>query len=85
MSESLYTTKVTWLGREYGCRIFYDGELVVEARVTSRHEIGAAFRDMFRTLDKCGGDQFTSAVRKRKYREGNPVMFVKHYWKGKGS
>ena len=26
----LITTKATWLGHEYGCRIFYDGRLVLE-------------------------------------------------------
>lgn len=78
-----YTTKTTWLGTEYGCRIFYDGELIVEARVPTRDLIGAAYRDMLRTLDKLGGDAFTNAARRRKYREGNPALSVKHYWRGK--
>ncbi len=76
----MYTTKVTKLGRGYGCRVLWDGEVVVEARCTSKVEIGATCRDLMRTLDKCGGDQYTSAARKRKYREGNPVASVKHIW-----
>lgn len=78
-----YTTKATWLGREYGCRIFWNGELVVEGRCKSRNLIGPTFRDLLRTLDKCGGDAFTSAARKRKFREGNLSIQVKHYWGGK--
>lgn len=78
-----YTTKTTWLGKEYGCRIFYEGKLVVEGRAPCRALIGATFRDLLRTLDKCGGDAFTSAARKRKFKEGNPVASVKHYWGGK--
>lgn len=78
-----YSTKVTWIGNQYGCRIFYDGVLVVEGRCSSKSLIGATFRDLFRTLDKCGGDEYTSAVRLRKNKEGNPVTSVKHYWGGK--
>lgn len=76
----MYTTKTTWLGKKYGCRIFQDGEFVVEGRCHNRGLIGATFRDLFRTLDKLGGDKFTSAVRKRKYKEGNPLASVKHIW-----
>lgn len=77
---SKYTTKATWLGNEYGCRVFIDGQLVVEGRCASQNLIGATFRDLFRTLDKCGGDAFTSAARKRKFKEGNPSTTVKHLW-----
>ena len=80
-----YTTQTTWLGHEYGCRVF-DGEvLVVEGRCPSRDLIGATFRDLLRTLDKCGGDKFTKAARRRKYKDGNPVAQVKHYWGGKSN
>ena len=75
-----YTTKATWLGTEYGCRVFKDGVLVVEGRCKTKDLIGATFRDLLRTLDKLGGDSFTSSARKRKYEEGNAVTSVKHYW-----
>jgi hypothetical protein len=75
-----YTTKATWLGKEYGCRIFQNGKLVLEGRTPFRMEIGPVFRDLLRTIDKCGGDKFTSAARKRKFREGNLCVNVKHIW-----
>lgn len=78
-----YTTKATWLGNEYGCRIFRGDEVVVEGRCPTRDLIGATFRDLLRTLDKCGGDAFTKAARYRKYREGSPMTHVKHWWGGK--
>ena len=81
--ETQYSTRATWLGHEYGCRIYHENVLVVEGRCQTREMIGATFRDLLRTLDKCGGDEFTSAARKRKYRDGNPVASVKHYWGGK--
>lgn len=77
-----YTTKTTWLGSEYGCRIYKGTTLVVEGRCKSRLLIGATFRDLLQTIDKMGGDAFTSAARQRKYKEGNQVAVVKHYWKG---
>ena len=75
-----YTTKATWLGTEYGCRVFFDGKLVVEGRCPTRDLIGPTFRDLLRTLDKNGGDEFTSAARKRKFKEGNMSIDVKHLW-----
>ena len=78
-----YTTKATWLGKEYGCRIFRDGHIVVEGRTDQRHLIGAVFRDLLRTLDKLGGDAFTNAARYRKFREGNPIANTRHWWGGK--
>jgi hypothetical protein len=78
-----YTTKATWLGNEYGCRVYNGDRVVVEARVKTRDEIGPAFRDLLRTLDKLGGDAFTSAARVRKYKEGNKSIGVNHYWGGK--
>lgn len=81
----VYNTKVTYLGANHGwgCRVFYDGKLVVEGRAHKRHLIGATFRDLLRTIDKCGGDKFTHAARMRKFKEGNPIASVKHYWGGK--
>jgi len=78
-----YTTKATWLGTEYGCRIFCEGRVVVEGRCPTKDLIGATFRDLLRTLDKGGGDAFTSAARHRKYRDGNSVASVRHWWGGK--
>jgi len=78
-----YRTKTTRLGREYGCRVYDDEVLVVEGRAARRDQIGATYRDLLRTLDKCGGDAFTKAARRRKDRVGNPVANVKHYWGGK--
>ena len=75
-----YTTKTTSFPNGYGCRIFRDGVLILEGRCDSRELIGPTFRDLFRTLDKCGGDKFTSAVRKRKFKEGNLCNSVKHIW-----
>jgi hypothetical protein len=76
-----YTTKCTWLGKEYGCRVFQDGKLIVEGRAPSRELIGPTFRDLLRTLDKCGySDPFTNAARTRKFKEGNLCASVKHIW-----
>lgn len=80
---SVYTTKATWLGTEYGCRVFADGKLVVEGRCPTKDLIGPTFRDLLRTLDKCGGDEFTSAARKRKFQAGNVSIGVKHLWGGR--
>lgn len=80
---SKYTTRVTWLGNAYGCRVYFENELVVEGRAAHRGLIGAVFRDLLRTIDKCGGDRFTSAARKRKFKEGNPIASVVHWWGGR--
>ena len=76
-------TKVTRLNTGYGCRILEGDVVIVEALAPSRNLIGATFRDLLRTLDKCGGDDFTKAARVRKYKEGNAVVSVKHMWGGK--
>jgi hypothetical protein len=76
----MFTTKTTRLGSGYGCRVFLDGALIVEGRCADRSLIGATFRDLLRTIDKCCGDEFTSAARRRKHRDGNPVISVKHIW-----
>ncbi len=76
-----YTTKATWLGKQYGCRVFRDGKLILEGRCDSRNLIGATFRDLLRTIDKCGGgDEFTSAARHRNGKNGNLCIGVKHLW-----
>jgi hypothetical protein len=77
----MYTTKVTWLGNVYGCRVFKDDELILEGRASSRDLIGATFRDLLRTIDKCSeGDSFTSAARHRNSKSGNLCIGVKHIW-----
>ena len=78
--ETLYSTKVTRIKQQYHCRVFYNGEFVVEGIAKERIDIGPTFRDLFRTLDKLGGDKFTSSVRKRKFEEGNVSLGVKHLW-----
>lgn len=79
-----YTTKVTNLGKHgYGCRVFYQGKLVVEGRAPSRLYIGSTFRDLLRTMDKTGGDKFTNAARHRNSKNDNLCIGVKHYWGGK--
>ena len=77
---TLYTTKVTRIKEKFHCRILYNGVFVLEGIAETRADIGPTFRDLFRTLDKLGGDRFTSAVRERKYQEGNAVLSVKHFW-----
>lgn len=79
----MISTRVTWLGKEYGCRVYQDGRLVVEARCPTRDLIGPTFRDLFRTMDKLGGDAYTKAARRRKFKDGNTRASVKHYWGGK--
>lgn len=75
------TTKATYLkNKGYGCRIFDNGILILEGVAPNRGLIGATFRDLLRTLDKCGGDEFTSAARQRKFAEGAPMISVKHKW-----
>jgi hypothetical protein len=77
----MYTTKATWIGKEYGCRVFKDGTLILEGRCDSRNLIGATFRDLLRTIDKCfGGDQFTNAARHRNSKPGNLCIGVKHIY-----
>ena len=77
----MYTTKATWIGREYGCRVFKDGVLILEGRAPTRDLIGPTFRDLLRTIDKCcGGDAFTNAARHRNSKPGNKCVGVKHLW-----
>lgn len=75
-----YKTKTTWLGREYGSQVLSGDKVIVEWRCKTRDLIGATFRDLLRTLDKMGGDSFTSAARNRINRKGNASVSVKHIW-----
>ena len=47
--QSEYTTRVTYLGDRYGCRVLRGGRVVVEGQCQTRDQIGATFRDLFRT------------------------------------
>jgi len=79
--NTLYSTKATRLGQDgYGCRVFYDSKLILEGKCKTKEQIGPTFRDLLRTLDKMGGDRFTSSARKRKDRIGNESLAVKHVW-----
>ena len=78
MSE--YTTKATRTKGGYFCRIFRNGKAILQAKVESRMDIGGAFRDMLRTLDKGGGDAFTSSARYRNGAGDNKLKHVKHEW-----
>ena len=62
-----YSTKTTNLGKAgIGCRIFRNDKLIDETIVEDKSEIGKAFKEMFRMIDKCGGgDKFTHSVRHR--------------------
>ena len=64
-----FTTKATWLGDRYGCRVFKDGKFIIESSCEERSQIGPTFRDLMRTIDKgCSsveGDAFTDASRHR--------------------
>jgi hypothetical protein len=75
-----YQTKVTRFPNGFGCRIFLNDVLIVEGKAPSKNLIGPTFRDLFRTLDKMGGNKQTSAIRKRKFKEGNLCAQVKHIW-----
>ena len=81
--DTRYTTKATRMQSGYGCRVFFDGKLVVEGRCDCKFMIGPTFRDLLRTIDTCGGDVFTKSARRRKHKEGNYSAQVKHYWGGK--
>jgi hypothetical protein len=76
-----YTTKTTRSEKGYYCRVLCNGRPVVEGEALSKSEIGPVYRDLLRTLDKLGGDSFTSAARKRKFKEGNETISIKHIWR----
>lgn len=77
---SIFTTKATRTKGGYFCRVSIKGVPAVQTKVASRQEIGPAFRDLLRTMDKCGGDEFTKAARYRAWKEGNRATRVKHDW-----
>ena len=73
-----YNTKTTWLGTEYGCRIYRKGVLIMEKRCKTKNLIGPCYRSMFRIIDKGGGDKFTSAVRDRMFSHQEGRTFEPH-------
>ena len=76
-----YTTKVTWLGSEYGCRILCNGKPILEARCKHKKDIGNTCRCLLRTIDKYScSDKFTHAARYRCFKPGNNYRDVKHIW-----
>jgi hypothetical protein len=77
---SKYSTKVTKVKDKYICLVLCNSAPVVQAKVSSRADIGPAFRDLLRTLDKLGGDAFTESARNRKFAPSNPCISVKHEW-----
>jgi hypothetical protein len=77
---SNYSTKVTKVKDKYICLVLYNEVPVVQTKVSSRADIGPAFRDLLRTLDKLGGDAFTSSARNRKFAPNNSCISVKHEW-----
>lgn len=74
--NSTYSTKCTRVGRGWYCLVLYKDKPVVQTFVKERTDIGPAFRNLLRTFDKCGGDEFTYAAR---HREGR-TLCVKHEW-----
>lgn len=77
--KQIFDTKVTFLGNKtWGCRILKDGTPFQEARVHSREDIGPAFRNMLRMLDKCGwGCELASAARRHNSKPGNKICGFK--------
>lgn len=74
-------TKVTRLQRVYRCRIYREGNMLVEGVAKNRREIGPVFRDLFRTLNKLGYvTPLSNAARKRKHKKGNLTISVMHIW-----
>ena len=77
---AMYNTKVTRLNTGYGCRVLKGTTVVVQTCVPCKADIAPAFRDLLRTLDGLGGDEFTSAARARNNKPGNRYLSVKHVW-----
>lgn len=71
--KQIFDTKVTYLGKNlWGCRVLKEGGVIVEVVVDSREDIGPAFRDMLRTLDKSGWCcELAHSSRKRINKPGN--------------
>lgn len=78
--EEIFDTKTTNINGKYYCAIILKetGKMIVGAIVEDRLDITPAYKDLFRTLDKCGwcsNMAYSSRYRKQSERKG-----VKHYW-----
>jgi hypothetical protein len=63
-----YSTKVTFLGKGWGIRIYCHNEVVAEEFVTSKRHIGPAIASMLRMIDKCcNPSSMAAASRDRNY------------------
>lgn len=60
-----YSIEVTKINNKFHCRLFRLDEVVDEVACELRLDIGYVCREMLRTIDKGGGDDFTSAARNR--------------------
>lgn len=75
----MLTTKVTYLGNCYGCRIYNNDTPIVEVRVKDKTEIQPAIKDMLRTLDKLGYD--SNMAHASRVRNNNmPVNKYRFIW-----
>ena len=79
----MYKTKVTRINTGYSCRVLKGDVVVVQTCVPCKSDIAPAFRDLLRTLDGLGSNEFTSAARARNNKAGNRNLSVKHVWVGK--
>ena len=75
--QETLSTKVTRLKPNlYGCRVYANGEWIVEVR-TTKDSISKAIKDMLRTLDKLGFDSnMAHASRMRPKNYGNQFKFI---------
>jgi hypothetical protein len=63
-----YSTKVTALGRGFGCRVLKDNKVVSEGWAQTKMDIAPILREMLRMIDKCGNpSDMASASRERNY------------------
>jgi len=77
-----YSTKVTAMNGKWICAVLLDGKVIVQGTVSSREDIGPAFRDLLRTLDKytIHTSKFAEKSRRRITKPGNRCLKVKHEW-----
>lgn len=81
MTEKL-TTKATRLNSTtWGCRVLENDKPIVEVRVNDRTEIGPAFKDMLRMLDKCGVDSKMAHSSRHRNKPGSLSNSYKFFWK----
>jgi hypothetical protein len=77
------TTKVTLIKTGlWGCRVFYNGKLIIEAQVDSKGRINDAFRAMLRMMDKLGWVSKLADASRFRQKPYNP-RGIKFYWGGR--